>query len=240
MQSRSSNSKSISKNKYTKGANNNYFLVITILCITIVIILIYYYLSSSKSKSTSLETFFEDPQSGNNDNTPAATTIDYSKVPTAANKDTTCKNTTDVVSVCKSFENCCKSNTSQTNTCFCKHPFITNCYQSYESCVSGSGGDSSKCKEILDSCCDKYSSIDILSTNFQKPISASQTGNQLCSINGLTNPKQRCMELCQTNPDCKAYSIIDGTTMPGNCNLYDKINYTNADPKDNTIYVIKK
>lgn len=238
MNSRSSNLKFLHKLQHT---NDKYYLVIGVLGLVIISLCIYLFLSSNskRSENISLERFYEDEQTTN---TIPSTTYNYAaNAPTTANKDTTCKNNTDVVSVCKQFQNCCKTSTSTTNDCFCKHPFITDCNQSYQSCMTG-GGDTSKCQEILNTCCNKYSSIDILTTNFQKPISASQTGNQLCTINGIPNQEQRCMELCQTNTNCKAYGIVNvnGGSLPGNCNLYSKVNYTEAKPSDNKIYIIKK
>jgi hypothetical protein len=245
MQSRNSNLKILTKLLHTK---DKYYLIIGILGLIIIGLCIYLFLSSSNSKKTYLEKFYEDTQqttTNNNDtanttNTPATTVNYVASAPTVANKDTTCKNNTNIVSVCKSYENCCKTSTSQTNDCFCKHPYITNCYQSYESCITGEGGDKTNCQEILDNCCNKYLDTDILTTNFEKPINASQTGNQLCSISGIPNFEQRCMELCQTNTNCKSYSLVSSNNLPGTCNLYDTINYTKAKPRDNTIYVVKK
>lgn len=227
--------------------NNKYFSsIVTIAIVVIVVILVLvllfllFRISSKRdikkvNNESMLERFF-------NDDIPITTYNYVANAPTAANRDTTCKQTTDLISVCSNYENCCKPSSgsgSQTSGCFCDHPFVTNCQQSYQSCIAASagasGGASDKCQDILDKCCGGYSSIDILSTNFQPPINATQSGNQICTVNGLANQAQRCMELCQTNPNCRAYSLVTG-----GCTLYDKVNYMNGKDIDKGVYVIKK
>ena len=162
-------------------------------------------------------------------------TINISSAPTPANKNTTCSNSTDMISVCMNYESCCTGTGANPNSkCFCSHPFVSTCNDAYKSCLAG-GGDASGCNEKLKGCCSKYSGIDILSTNFKKPINASQSSNAICTLNGLSDLEQRCMEVCQTNPACKAY----GMTL-GGCTLYDGINYVNGKSGDNYIYVAKK
>ena len=166
------------------------------------------------------------------------TTFDISTVPTPANKNTTCGNSTDMISVCMNYENCCTgSGVNQNSKCFCSHPFVGGCNDAYKACLAGSstGGDTSKCDTTLKGCCSKYSEIDIYSSNFQKPINASQSSNQICTLNGLANLDQRCMEICQTNPACKAYSLTIG-----GCTLYDSVNNNSGKSGDNYIYVVKK
>jgi hypothetical protein len=164
------------------------------------------------------------------------TTFDISTAPTAANKNTTCSNSTDIISVCMNYENCCTgSGVNQNSKCFCSHPVVSGCNDAYKTCLASAGGDTSKCDTTLKGCCSKYSSIDIFSSNFQKPINANQTSNQICTINGLPNLEQRCMEICQTNPACKAYSLV-----LGGCTLYDNVNNNAGKNTDNYIYVVKK
>jgi hypothetical protein len=166
------------------------------------------------------------------------TTFNVSTAPTPANKNSTCSNSTDIITVCMNYENCCTSSGTNLNSkCFCSHPFVNNCNDAYKACIAGisAGGDTSKCNATLNKCCSKYSSIDILSSNFKKPINASQSSNQICTLNGLPNLEQRCMELCQTNPTCKAYSL-----SIGGCTLYDNINNNAGKSTDNYIYIIKK
>ena len=167
-----------------------------------------------------------------------STTFNISTAPTPANKNTTCSNTTDMISICMNYDNCCTgSGTNQNSKCFCSHPFVGGCNDAYKACISsvGTGGDTSSCDTTLKGCCSKYSSIDILSSNFQKPINAMQSSNQICTLNGLPDLDQRCMEICQTNPACKAYSLAIG-----GCTLYDNINNNPGKNTDNYIYVAKK
>jgi hypothetical protein len=166
-----------------------------------------------------------------------STTFDMSKVKTTpSDSPSGCSNGTDIPSVCMNFNSCCSSSYSNVNgQCFCNHPFVKDCNDKYKTCISNNTNtNTSNCSDILQNCCKQYSRSDILASNFQNPINATQNSNKLCSINGIVNLEQRCMEICQTNPNCRAYS-----TAIGNCTLYDKTNYIqSSDP--NSIYVIKK
>ena len=181
---------------------------------------------------------FEDTSSTTPTHTPTPNptpAFDISKAPTAANKTTTCSNSNDMISVCMAFDNCCAGTSTNANSkCFCSHPFVSGCNDAYKACLAG-GGAASECEDKLKACCKSYSSIDIMSSNFQKPINAAQSSNQLCTMNGLPNMEQRCMEVCQTNPACKAYSLTIG-----GCTLYDAVNNTTSRKGDEYIYVAKK
>jgi len=180
-----------------------------------------------------LTTTPQTPQTPQTPTTPTTTP----PIPTPANKNTTCSNSTDMINVCMNYENCCTgSGTNLNSKCFCVHPFVGGCNDAYKSCIAnaGAGGDTSSCDSTLKGCCSKYSSIDIFSSNFQKPINAMQTSNQLCTLNGLPDLEQRCMELCQTNPACKAYSLAIG-----GCTLYDNVNNNIGKQTDKYIYVMK-
>lgn len=161
--------------------------------------------------------------------------------PTPADKNTTCSNSTDIINVCMNYDNCCTSSGTNTNSkCFCFHPYVGGCNEAYKSCLAsvknkGAGSDTNECKTILKGCCSKYANINILNTNFHKPINAYQSSNQICTLNGLSNLEQRCMELCQTNPKCKAYSLV-----VGGCTLYDNVNNNPGQKTDRYIYVAKK
>jgi hypothetical protein len=139
------------------------------------------------------------------------------------------------------YDNCCTgSGTNPNSKCFCNHPFVSGCIEAYKSCLANmnnknSVADDGKCNTILKGCCSKYASINIMNSNFQKPINAYQSSNQICSLNGLNNLEQRCMELCQTNPKCKAYSLV-----VGGCTLYDNVNNNPGQKTDKYIYVAKK
>jgi hypothetical protein len=199
-------------------------LIVILFIVVCIAVCILYYPSSRYDK-------FED--------TPT-TTFDISNLPTAPNKSTTCKNTNDIVSVCMNYDSCCNETISNPNSgCFCSHSFVSGCNDTYKKCLAdlGNGGDTSSCDSALKGCCSKYSNIDILSSNFEKPMDVVQTSNKLCTVNALPDLAQRCMELCQTNSACKAYSL-----MTNNCTLYDGVNYSNnTGTSDRSyIYVVKK
>lgn len=202
--------------------NKLWIFIIFVLVIILVIISSNYFLKRREK--------FEDT---------TTTAFDIKTVPTTdTNKKTTCDNPTDIPSVCINFDNCCTNNMNNINgECFCKHPFVINCNNDYKKCISNGNDGSNKelCSDILKNCCNKYSSINILNNNFQKPIMANQDADKLCSINGISNLEQRCMELCQTNSNCKSYTL-----STGRCNLYSTVNTIPNSNTDNSIYVIKK
>lgn len=200
-----------------------YLLIVVVLILLSAILITYFYKISYYSRD-----YFED--------TPD-TKFDMSKVNTTpTNSPPPCTNGTDISSVCLNFDNCCSpsNNTNINGQCYCIHPFVKDCNYKYKNCISSNPSNTSQCSSILHECCKQYSGNNILASNFQKPITATQMSNKLCSINGIMNLEQRCMELCQTNPNCRAYS-----TTTGNCTLYDKTNYTTSNDPGN-IYVIKK
>ena len=212
--------------KYTLEIETiTHYLIIIILAIVIVIVLVWFI----DIVNDYYESFELDPS-----------------IPTVnTNVNKSCNNGTNIASVCINFDNCCGSNNHNPNSqCFCKHPFVSNCIDKYKTCISNANKNLNKliinqeiekCNNTHKDCCSKYSSIDIMNSNFKKPFIAKQTVDKICSINGLVNLEQRCMELCQTNDNCKAYSLITG-----GCNLYNTINYDPADKYDNSIYVIKQ
>ena len=151
-----------------------------------------------------------------------------------------CDNPTSVPSVCMNYDSCCGNTSIGTNsTCFCNHPFVKNCYDEFKKCQTTptSTPTSTNCQDILTNCCSKYTENDILASNFNSPINKNQYSDKLCTLTGVANLEQRCMELCQTNPNCKAYSLVTG-----GCTLYSKINTTSGyNPEtDNSIYITKK
>jgi hypothetical protein len=99
------------------------------------------------------------------------------------------------------------------------------------------GSDSSSCNNILKDCCKKYGNNDIMINNFQKPINSNQSKDNICNLSGVPNIEQKCMELCQTNINCKAYTLDTGT-----CNLYSSStpNLTDKNNYGKIIFVAKK
>lgn len=207
--------------KYTSNINIKLiYIILGIIVLVIICIIVYIY------KNTQVDGF--------NDIT-KINTFNMSSAPTPVNKNTTCSNSTDIISVCMNYDNCCLgSGTNQNSKCFCTHPFVSECNSTYKNCLVNNN-DTTKCDSSLKGCCIKYSGIDILSSNFQKPINAAQSSNQICTLTGLPNLEQRCMELCQTNSDCKAYSL-----NLGGCTLYNSVNNYAGKNIDNYIYVVKK
>lgn len=166
------------------------------------------------------------------------TTFDIKTLPTTnTNNKTTCDNPTNILGVCMNYNNCCgvDNNTSVNSQCFCANSFVKDCNSKYKDCISKNSGNIESCNNILKECCNRYSNINISTNNFNKPIAAYQTADKICSLNGIANLEQRCMELCQTNTDCKAYSLITG-----GCNLFSTVKHTPNSNTDKSIYVIKK
>ena len=107
------------------------------------------------------------------------------------------------------------------------------------------------CLEENKNCCIPYNSLSISNTNFKFPIKNNPENNKICSLMNTPNSEEKCMELCHTNPECKAYSLEQGALVQNytTCNLYndifiDKINsnaYTgNPIQNTNADYYIKK
>ena len=135
------------------------------------------------------------------------------------------------------------------NDCVCGHPFIQDCRQKFEACRTNNTTN----KEIMDrcieenkACCRPYNSTSIYHTVFKPSILNEPIIAPICKITNSPKLPQKCMELCQTNPKCKAYSIKLGKIVQdsGDCKLYDtvSINDTSNDPNKKEIsgdYYIK-
>jgi hypothetical protein len=148
-----------------------------------------------------------------------------------------CNNNTDIISVCMNYSGCCTDNNANINgQCFCMHPFVKKCNESYKTCMSNSK-DAKSCTDILNKSCREYSKNDIMNNNFKKPINAKQTIDNICKISAIKDLDQKCMELCQTNDNCKAYTIDTGI-----CNLYSSQTSIPIprDESSNIIFVAKK
>jgi hypothetical protein len=141
-----------------------------------------------------------------------------------------CDGGVNLTTYCMNYNGCCASNNIANNSCFCNHPFVMNCKNEYDNCT---GND---CQDKLKKCCMTYNNINIESNNFNKPIKQDQKSKIICAVNSI-NMDQKCMELCQTNTNCKAYSIDDI-----NCILFSDIDPlpNNANYKTKTDYFIKK
>jgi len=162
----------------------------------------------------------------------------------------TCDYKTDIVKACINYTSCCGSSKDTSNDCICGHPMIQDCRKKFEACKNNNTTN----KEIMNrciaenkNCCRPYNSTSIYHTNFKPPILNEPTLAPFCKVTNLPKLPQKCMEFCQTNPKCKAYSIKLGTIVQdaGDCNLFDTVSLVdtsnNPDSKPiNGTYYIKK
>ena len=136
-----------------------------------------------------------------------------------------CKATSDIVDFCMDYENCCSS-INVNNGCFCNNPSIKSCKNQYDLCMQDSIAMklytkdqlTAKCKAQNGECCKAYNNITINSSSFNDPIKRNQKDSLICTLTPIKNITQKCLELCQTNPDCVAYS-----TSTLSCNLYNQV-----------------
>ena len=136
-----------------------------------------------------------------------------------------CSATSDIVDFCIDYDNCC-STKSVNNKCFCEHPFTKSCKANYDICMNDPNNISSntklqlteKCKLENSDCCKAYNNIPISSSSFGDQLYRIQMDNIMCNIPLIKNIEQKCLEMCQTNPDCSSYSI-----SRLNCILHNKV-----------------
>lgn len=206
--------------------------IICLICFSLVMYLLYkvmykviykvYKVSTGHNIDDAVNRFADIP----NSTMPSATTdITNMSIPT----EKACDGGSNLITYCMNYNGCCSQNNIG-NSCFCNHPFVMNCKNNYDSCK---GND---CQAELKKCCMSYNNINIDSNNFKKPILQDQQSKRICSINSI-NMDTKCMELCQTNTNCKAYSLDDI-----NCILFSDIDPlpNNANYKTKTNYFIKK
>ena len=225
-----------------KFTSQKIFYILT--CITCIILFIYIlyticnFFTSSRLNNYSNNKFEDTPPSTSDSTEPIVTTM---VVPTDDLQ--TCTANNNIVGFCMNYTGCCDQKTSDNNRCFCGHTIVQDCNNTYEECKKTSS-NSEDCKSKLKDCCISYNKINIDSSNFEKPIKQLQTSQKLCSIgsiNGLSTDsmREKCMELCQTNTDCKAFSIDNV-----NCALFNGVNplptKPSYKPQPKTDYYIKK
>ena len=212
----------------TKSYKNNIIYIIIILCISILVYLVFQYLYSIDKFS------LLDPES-------TVMCKEPTRQPIVERKP--CNGDNNLVNYCMAVDECCNDSNKTANKCYCEHSFVKNCKDLYTQCMKTGDPSSPICKDTLKECCEKYNSISIDSSNFDKPILQEQKNNIICSLNLIKNIGAKCTDLCQTNDDCKAYSI--GKSPTGeimSCNLYSSIspNPQNVGSKTTTEYYIKK
>lgn len=229
--------------------------IIIILIILIIIVCIIYYLLNH------YEYYEENVNTKNNNNNEnkinSSKELNYDQdiVKEPSGK---CNTENDIVDFCINYNKCCAEN-STTKACLCQHPFIQKCRSEFEACLDNPNsikGDSKqvvmdKCLEKNKKCCIPYNSLSISTHDFKSPIKNNPENNKICSLVNTPNAETKCLELCNTNSECKAYSLDTGALVQTytTCNLYndvsiDKINsnaYTGKPiKKTNADYYIKK
>jgi hypothetical protein len=194
-------------------------------------------LNSLKSLKTKMNDTFEDTSMSSSDNK-SCTAID------------------NVVDFCMNYDTCCSYNSTN---CFCTHPVTLYCKNEYNTCINDTSLKNlytpdqikEKCLYQQKNCCTPYNSISISSDKFKTPIKNESKTQEICTIKSLPNIEQKCLELCQTTPECKSYSVEIGKIFQsyGICKLYDNVSinpnsinpYTGKPKNDvTTDYYIKK
>ena len=230
-------------------------LCIIILIISIIILfLLYYLINNNESYETNL-TMKDITQNLQEETNAVPNNTIEAIVEEPVGK---CSSESDIVNFCINYKSCCGTG-SATKECICSHPIVKNCRDKFETCINnesqikiyGKKALMDKCIDENKSCCIPYNSISINSNNFKTPIKNNPTINKICSISSIPNLEEKCMELCTTNPECKAFSLDRGQLVQtyGTCNLYNdiKIDQIKTDPltgkeKETTTvdYYIKK
>ena len=140
-----------------------------------------------------------------------------------------CNAGNDVYGYCLNYDGCC-GGTMKTG-CFCKNPLVLSCKKKYEECMSDPNIPKSQqieiCGDKNKTCCSEYKNNIIDTNNFNKSVNGEQKDNIICSITNNNNMDTKCLELCQTDPNCVAYTLSDLS-----CTLHNKITY---EPSQNKV-----
>lgn len=141
----------------------------------------------------------------------------------AIGKDTIvgCNAGSDVYGYCLKYDNCCTG--TMKNSCFCKNPTVLSCKKEYDKCMATSNSSKSEllaiCADKNKACCSEYKNNIIDNTNFTS-VNGEQKDNIICNIININNIDAKCSELCQTDPNCVAYTLSNLS-----CTLHNKITY---------------
>ena len=240
-------SKSIKKCKNTRYI---IILVITLSLLFLLIILFNRYKlnkNKNKNKNPQIESFYEDSIT----TSPLAT---IEPAHTIGILQRCSASPGDLAGMCKDYSNCCKTG-STSKSCICAHPVIQKCQTEYNTCMTDSNYIkkytplqlADTCTAISSKCCESYNNINIDSKKFNAPIIKTQKDNLICNMPASNNMNmtEKCMELCETNPNCEAFSINQNNIAVFGCNLFSKVSNTNQNNKDSIIeqlpnYYIKK
>ena len=211
----SNRSQNRSKNR-SDDINKNIFAycdMFTIFIISILLVIIIYYLYKQYKYYNVIKSNFEDtPEATGTPDQAMERALGGEKAPEMG-PPKGCKTSNDLVGACSDYENCCNSAISK--SCFCTHPLVSKCKTEYDNCMNDNDiltiytkeQRAQKCQEQNKGCCVPYNSISIDSNKFQIPIKYDQKDNVLCNVPSINNINQKCMELCQTNPDCAGFSV---------------------------------
>jgi len=222
------------------------------LCFIILIIyLIYILIISLYNKNK--EKFVVTPTSG-----AAVEEAETEPEPSTLTSQESCKAVDNVVDFCINYDSCC-SNSNMSKACFCNHPISLKCKAEYNTCISDISLKNlyteaqlkQKCASQQKNCCIPYNSISLSSDKFDAPIKNEPNIKEMCSVSSIRNLDQKCLELCQTNPKCKAYSVNVGKIVQsyGQCKLYNNVSILDPQldplsgkPKNNIVtdYYVKK
>ena len=216
----------------------NFILIIVILLIILYLFLISYKFYNSYNSYKSNKSKFIDVSSFP---TGTISQASMNKLPVPNDpKPASCSGTPgDISGFCADYTNCCTSQ-SGTNSCLCNHPIVQKCKTEYDACMNDSdilnvysvAQRTAKCKAQVKDCCIPYNEIAIDSTKFNNPIKQDQSQDLICSLSATNNMNitQKCMELCQTYPNCVAINVIKTNIAATACNLFSSVSEPQLDP----------
>ena len=217
---------------YINIKNKNIKNILVLLILIVLFMLIILYLKKKLNKKSQISSFFDTPVCNNS----AGYTADCTKLPTVgevAPPKGCSAPPGDVAGMCSDYDNCCSSN--NTSSCMCNHPIVQACKTTYDTCIKNSNNDNNQkkqCKTQINTCCSNYNNINIDSTKFSNPIKRTQKDNIICSVPGekTINLTQKCMELCQTYPNCKAYTVNKTNMAEFSCSLFSSVSQEELNP----------
>jgi hypothetical protein len=213
---------------YSSKNNLTFINIINIVCAIIIIYLIYLLINNKNSNKDTFYNAFNIPTEAPTTTIPPEVRVFGKDGPTTSVDAKSCSTTDDVLGFCMDYENCC-SGSSSTN-CICTNPIVTSCKKTYDECMADPNTPIAQlritCSDKNKTCCSKYSNT-IDKSLFNPSVIGQQTDNVLCDIEGIKNIDTKCLELCQTNPSCVAYSLTEL-----NCKLHNKATYQPPTIKD--------
>ena len=222
-------------NNFKKYINKKNIIVLTIVILIILFILIVLYLNNNVNKNSHISSFDDILPTGPTTTNFGGYTLDSSKLPIPPNMPPpkSCSaQPGDIAGVCSDYSNCCKSNNSS-SSCICAHPIVKQCQADYNTCMTNSTTDELKniCTTQNKDCCLKYNKTNLDSSKFKEPIK-NQADNLICSLTaaGNMNITDKCMELCQTYPNCVAYSVNKTALSSIGCSLFSSVSKPALDP----------